>query len=542
MGSETANPEKVKKYGADIPMTDDYEDWDWKQIEAAIVGGADMGNIQKDKNKAEFSVPQTLWTAADSFFNLATEINNALTTFNYNVNALVGDGGPWKGDAAKVASDNFKYFSDAVTTQLDSINGKGDPSKAIYNHLYDSGNYLNWAINEITAIDEWYAGQAASLGATKHKTDDGTELIHVSDIKGLPEMITSSMQPVIKTLASKYKQSHDDTVIPPYSPPMLPPPKQNTPEIKIPPPPKQPKLDIPPPNGGAPQPPPFGGTGPDLKGLDGPGLGGPPANALTAGDIPPFNGGDLGNPDPFNSNTTPTDFGGLTAPNLGALPNAGGITGFPGGTGLNTLPNGLTAGGLPGAGGLGGFHLSAPGRLRSTGLPSSLVGPGGRLAGGKLGGGGFDEFGRPIGAGKLGGKLGGGFDEFGRPIGGGAGSGKGLSGFDEFGRPLSGKGLTSGNAFDEFGNPIGGKGANALAAEKGLGLRPNSAGALAEEEALAARGGPMGGMPMGGMGGGMGGARAGQDQDRERTTWLEEDEDVWGANQEAAPRVLGKQP
>jgi hypothetical protein len=43
------------------------------------------------------------------------------------------------------------------------------------------------------------------------------------------------------------------------------------------------------------------------------------------------------------------------------------------------------------------------------------------------------------------------------------------------------------------------------------------------------------GMPMGGMGG----AGGGQEQDRERTTWLTEDEDVWGGDDDVAPPIIG---
>ena len=48
-----------------------------------------------------------------------------------------------------------------------------------------------------------------------------------------------------------------------------------------------------------------------------------------------------------------------------------------------------------------------------------------------------------------------------------------------------------------------------------------------------------------GMGGGMmpmmGGGGAGQDggQEQQRNTWLDEDEDVWGADGDAPPSVIG---
>ncbi len=48
-------------------------------------------------------------------------------------------------------------------------------------------------------------------------------------------------------------------------------------------------------------------------------------------------------------------------------------------------------------------------------------------------------------------------------------------------------------------------------------------------------------MPMGGGGmGGMGGPGAGGDKERERTTWLVEDEEVWGTDPDMAPSVIGR--
>jgi hypothetical protein len=46
-------------------------------------------------------------------------------------------------------------------------------------------------------------------------------------------------------------------------------------------------------------------------------------------------------------------------------------------------------------------------------------------------------------------------------------------------------------------------------------------------------------MPMGGMGGM--GAGAAQGNERERNTWLQEDEEVWGANPDVHTAVVGRQ-
>jgi hypothetical protein len=45
-------------------------------------------------------------------------------------------------------------------------------------------------------------------------------------------------------------------------------------------------------------------------------------------------------------------------------------------------------------------------------------------------------------------------------------------------------------------------------------------------------------MPMGG-GGGAGGQQT-QSSDRERASWMEEDEDVWGTDEGGAPAVIGR--
>jgi hypothetical protein len=44
--------------------------------------------------------------------------------------------------------------------------------------------------------------------------------------------------------------------------------------------------------------------------------------------------------------------------------------------------------------------------------------------------------------------------------------------------------------------------------------------------------------PMMPMGGGAGGGQ--QEKDRERTTWLAEEEDVWGTDPGVAPSVIGR--
>jgi len=167
---------------------------------------------------------------------------------------------------------------------------------------------------------------------------------------------------------------------------------------------------------------------------------------------------------------------------------AGKIPGGGGAGGAGHIPGG--AGHIPGSNGhLPGSDGHLPGSDGNGHIPSP---PGGSdLAG--LGGG---------GGGSLAGGLG----------GGGGGLGGGLGG--------GGGGLGAGGGLGSTGAGLGGAGT--------LG-----AGGAAPRAGVGGANGA-GGMPMGGMGGG-----GGQKEERERTTWLTEDEDVWGGDGDAAPPVIG---
>ncbi|MFI8460545.1 hypothetical protein [Kitasatospora sp. NPDC085464] len=113
----------------------------------------------------------------------------------------------------------------------------------------------------------------------------------------------------------------------------------------------------------------------------------------------------------------------------------------------------------------------------------------------------------------------------------------------------SGGGLSARAVENSGGLAPGGRTAAAAAAESAAAEKAamQKASALAAEEQAAMRGRSVstsgGGMPMmppmgGGMGGGMG---AGQgEKDRQRTTWLAEDEEVWGTETGAVNGVIGR--
>ncbi|WP_431973563.1 hypothetical protein [Micromonospora haikouensis] len=311
------------------------------------------------------------------------------------------------------------------------------------------------------------------------------------------------------------------------------------------PPPTRGNTDTTPPPGGAPDvgvPDLNGGGGPDLNGGGDLGLGG-------GGDLGLGGGGDLG-------------LGGGGDLGLGG----GGDLGLGGGSGL-----GLGGGGDLGLGGGAGLGLGGGSGLGLGGGSGAGLG-GGDLGTGGLGGigGGIDWddlLGGGTGSGSGGGGSSGGI---GGGLGGGIGGGvvpglpPGLGGSGGLG---GGKGGGAGGLGDDTTNPsaqfptdvdgvdVGNLGGGSpgesstsgmalgseLAALLGepAGLETAGSGARGADSATSAGGGFPMMPPMGGMGGMGGGGQQGE-KDRERKTWLEEDEDVWGTDPECGMAVIGR--
>ncbi|MFB4301401.1 hypothetical protein [Actinomadura sp. NTSP31] len=234
----------------------------------------------------------------------------------------------------------------------------------------------------------------------------------------------------------------------------------------------------------------------------------------------------------------PEDHGGLSDKPTGpGGPGSGGGGGFGGGGG--GLPGGGSGGGGAGfgsdPGGLGKFGAGSGGSGGSS--PFAPVGDGGpHLPGAGAGGsGGFGS--DPGGLGGIGSGGGTGLD-------GSGGLGSDLSGFPGGGGGGGGMptGLGGGGGGGFGADPGGlGGGAGAGGGLGGFGATPGGIGAagggLAGGAGAAGKGagaGRMGGMPMG-----HGGHGGGEEEERERTTWLSEDEDVWGADDDTAPPVIG---
>jgi hypothetical protein len=204
-----------------------------------------------------------------------------------------------------------------------------------------------------------------------------------------------------------------------------------------------------------------------------------------------------------------------------AAPSFGGGAGASGASGLS-VPGVSTSVGGPG----GGFG-AGPSGLGPVGGPDPYA-AGGSLAGAGLGGGlaGFDPN-------ALGGTVGGTGG-----LGNGLGAGLGAAALGAAGLGAGGLvgGLGAGRPGSGFGSPAGagslaGPGAGGLVGGSGAGVVGEGViGSVGAQRGVA--GGPMA-APMHGASGRQEGV-----QERERSTWLVEDDDVWGGGRDVPPPVI----
>jgi hypothetical protein len=256
-----------------------------------------------------------------------------------------------------------------------------------------------------------------------------------------------------------------------------------------------------------------------------------------------------------DTDVTSVDPAALTSTNLSSGENAPSLQG------LTTGPGGTPRGGL-----LGDVGSAAGSPSRATGgdgsalnvsdlgsgnsVPNPAVGTGSTipLPGAKSGPNAFGVSNPPPGAAFGLGPLGTG-SSAGVPTGnglwaggGGAFGGGGGGGLSDGGGAFGGSGGGLSGGGGAFGGSAGGGSSDAMTAVSAL--PPTSAGNVGDQSAANLNGGsgypgyppPMGGM--GGMGGGGGGGS--QEKERERTTWLAEEEEVWGTDPRLGPAVIGR--
>jgi len=219
------------------------------------------------------------------------------------------------------------------------------------------------------------------------------------------------------------------------------------------------------------------------------------------------------------------------------------------------------AGGGPGGPGAGGFGGPGGTGIAGNNPGQGLYNPGGGLAGGGGGAGGVPAGGMPGSTSAANAGRGvGGMGMGGMPMGGGMG-GAGAAGAGGSGARGGSPKLnvpsstTAGGAGGGMGGgrggmggmPMGGMGAGAAGAGAagargaGSGGKPGGVpGGVAGGTGAGGKGAGAGGrMGMGGMPMGAGGGHGAGGEGSDHSTWLNEDEDVWGTDSDAPPPVLG---
>ncbi|MEU4240070.1 hypothetical protein [Actinoplanes sp. NPDC026619] len=293
-------------------------------------------------------------------------------------------------------------------------------------------------------------------------------------------------------------------------------------------------------------PPPTASTGnnntganiPDVSGGNGTDI--PDIGGGSGSDLPDISGGS-GSDLPDVSGGSGSDIAGISGGGSDGLGDLGSGSGSSGLDGLGDLGSGSTSGlGDLGTGDLSSGGSSGLGDLGGSGLGSDLGTSSGIGTGG---------------AGSLGSSI---------PILGGASSGLGSLGGSSGSSGLGGSkssdldSLGEGTASSLFPTDVDGSDIGALGGGAGAGgtttadtgLGENLAGLLGEPATSSVTtGSPLtssgssSGMPfmppMGGMGGG--GAGQQENKERERKTWLEEDEDVWGTDPDCSFAVIGRE-
>src|SRR5262249_11719081 len=87
--------------GSQLPSGDDFLGWDWRQIEAAICGGAAIkpGSDGEERAKS-FADPASLFDAANKFHTAQLNLSALAQIVTDQTEMLTGKNGSWKGPAA----------------------------------------------------------------------------------------------------------------------------------------------------------------------------------------------------------------------------------------------------------------------------------------------------------------------------------------------------------------------------------------------------------------------------------------------------------
>ncbi|MFJ9564791.1 hypothetical protein ACIRQQ_32740 [Streptomyces fuscichromogenes] len=197
--------------GSSSGSVTDYDNWDWKQIKAAVYGMS--SGVATDANVAHaraIANPQSLLDAANAFFHVQRTLEGVTKSLVDQAKALAGDNGPWGGSAADSFLDMMTNFSRQVKANVDVLSGGSTGDHSIPHQLANNAISFQSAQSKLAEIDSFYADEAQRMGVTP--MSDG--LIPISQKPELVAMMTADMRAVLKSLAHSYQVTTDAIVNP----------------------------------------------------------------------------------------------------------------------------------------------------------------------------------------------------------------------------------------------------------------------------------------------------------------------------------------
>ncbi|WP_405914821.1 WXG100 family type VII secretion target [Streptomyces sp. NBC_00728] len=189
----------------------DYMTWDWKQIQAAIVGLASGSPNDSDWAHARaVADPRSLQVASGLFHDIQTLLEGVSKALSDQANALAGDNGPWKGDASQSFHNMMTNFSRQVQANADVLSGGSTGINSVPKQLQVNAIQLNNAQVIINNLNIKYAALALKAGAKQGP--DGA--VSISAKPEILNAMTNEMRQVLINLAHAYRFTTDSIINP----------------------------------------------------------------------------------------------------------------------------------------------------------------------------------------------------------------------------------------------------------------------------------------------------------------------------------------
>jgi uncharacterized protein YukE len=188
----------------------DYQDWTWKQIKKAVTG-MDPDHPENNSAASQLSNPQTLQDAADTFWYVEQVLQQVAQNLGDQTQALSGENGPWKGEAAQAFNSAMTSLTKQVTDMANALSGGITGDYNIPQQLANNAQHLREAISKLQDIDAWYAQQALKIDPSLTMSNGQVE---VHKLPQVVNMMTNDMRQVLTTLAGHYKVTQDSVAQP----------------------------------------------------------------------------------------------------------------------------------------------------------------------------------------------------------------------------------------------------------------------------------------------------------------------------------------